>query len=322
MKRTMPLAALIAITSVAAFLPAKKSKIEPPTDEWTSNIRDLAPGPVEQAPAKPRKALLFWLHTGFNHQVIPHVNEVFKVLGEKSKAFEVELTLDIEKFTPESLARYDAVILNNNCSDRIFRNIFRDVLDNRVSAIHKGKNLGAAYADLTERQKEEKAAALEKSLIDFVASGKGIASIHGSIVMLNQSKPFCEMMGGNFIYHPPHQKLTYKPIDADHPLTKPFGGKPVSFVDELYVYGPPYEQKNFLPLLEVSSKGLKGIKKETPETMVASWIKRHEKGRVFYCSPGHYPHSYESTEMLTFLLNGMRYVLGDLDAPDAPLKAK
>jgi type 1 glutamine amidotransferase len=48
-----------------------------------------------------------------------------------------------------------------------------------------------------------------------------------------------------------------------------------------------------------------------------AWIKPHGKGRVFYCSPSHFPESYESPTMLQFLLDGIQYAAGDLECDDS-----
>ena len=50
-----------------------------------------------------------------------------------------------------------------------------------------------------------------------------------------------------------------------------------------------------------------------------SWIKRHEQGRVFFCSPSHNAQSFEQPALLQFILGGIQYTLGDLDCPDSPL---
>jgi type 1 glutamine amidotransferase len=50
-----------------------------------------------------------------------------------------------------------------------------------------------------------------------------------------------------------------------------------------------------------------------------SWIKRHGQGRVMYISPSHNAQSFEQPAMLQFYLDGLQYVLGDLDCDDSPI---
>ena len=51
-----------------------------------------------------------------------------------------------------------------------------------------------------------------------------------------------------------------------------------------------------------------------------AWIKPYGKGRVFYCSPSHFPESYESSTLLQFLLDGVQYASGDLKCDDSTPK--
>jgi type 1 glutamine amidotransferase len=48
-----------------------------------------------------------------------------------------------------------------------------------------------------------------------------------------------------------------------------------------------------------------------------AWIKPHGNGRVFYCSPSHFPESYESATLLQFILDGVQYAAGDLKCDDS-----
>jgi type 1 glutamine amidotransferase len=48
-----------------------------------------------------------------------------------------------------------------------------------------------------------------------------------------------------------------------------------------------------------------------------AWIRSYGKGRVFYCSPSHFPESYESPTMLQFVLDGVQYAAGDLKCDDS-----
>ena len=48
-----------------------------------------------------------------------------------------------------------------------------------------------------------------------------------------------------------------------------------------------------------------------------AWIKPHGQGRVFYCSPSHFPESYQSATLLQFILDGVQYAAGDLKCDDS-----
>jgi len=252
--------------------------------------------------------LVFSLFTGFNHEVIPHVDRVFEILGKKSGAFNVVITRDIEQLAPDKLAGFDVLVLNNNCSVAPRRNLFLDVLE---------KN--AKYSTLDAEQRQAKADALERSILDFVKNGKGLVCIHGAVTILNNSKEFTEMLGAAFDFHPANQKITVSPVEPDHPLLAAFRDSgPLVHRDEPYAFKGPYEEHDFRPLLVIDAAAVKDGSHRFGRTVrYAAWIKPYGKGRVFYCSPSHFPESYQSPTLLRFLLDGVQYAASDLKCDDA-----
>lgn len=273
---------------------------------WVSTIEDIAPSGSKVEPAKTRKVLVFDRFTGFNHWVTPHTSQVVKVLGEKSGAYETVITQDYSCFEAKNLKKYDAVVLNNNCSKGPRRDQFLDMLDEDTK--------------LSEEEKIKKAAELEKNLISYVKKGGGLMVVHGAIVMQNNSMPFSEMVGGSFDYHPPQQEVTLELADPGHPLVEAFDGKPFVHNDEPYLFKNAYEKKNFRPLLFMDTDKLKNKRKPIEDNIrYVAWIKKHGKGRVFYVSPSHNAQSFEDVRLLQFYLDGTQYVLGDLKCDDSPM---
>jgi type 1 glutamine amidotransferase len=173
------------------------------------------------------------------------------------------------------------------------------------------------FWDLTKDEK--KARLLEKSLIDHIAAGNGLVLMHGAITILNNSMEFGGMCGGSFDRHPKQQEVTCNLVDPNHPLVKPFKGKPLVHVDEPYLFKDAYYDMNFHPLMEMDVSKLKGYKDDGTKRYVA-WIKKYKKGRVFFCSPSHNAQSFEKPELLQFTLNGIQYAAGDLECDDSPIK--
>lgn len=280
--------------------PAPVGAIKPPTKEWARKIESLAPSKATAAPSASRKVLIFSLATGFKHTVAPHVKEVVKVLGEKTGAFEVELSDDISVFEKLSLEQYDAVLLNNVCPDRSKRDLFWDVLKDG-----------------------QKAGELEGNLLAYVANGGGLVVVHGAIAFQNNSEAVSEMIGGSFDWHPKFQQVTLELVDPKHPLVAAFDGKGFMHQDEPYLFKNAYKEMNFRPLLEmdVSKLNAETLKKKGVSGGVryVAWIKKHGNGRVFYCSPSHNPASYETEAMLRFLLDGIQYTVGDIECKDSPV---
>lgn len=301
------LVAALASVATAEKLPYAKSKITPPTPEWTAKIEKAAPAKPTVAAPK-RKILVFSLITGYDHKVTPHVDRVFEILGKKSGLFETTVTRDIEKLMPESLADYDVLVLNNNCSKGARRNLFLDEMERNPK-----------YKKLSGQERQAHCDELEKSLLDYVAGGKGLVVVHGAPTMLNNSPGFTGMVGAAFDYHPPNQYVTVRTVDGNHPLVAAFRGRgPFIHRDEPYCFKGAYDKLDFHPLLLMDIKDMKGTKGKIDKIVrYVAWIKPHGEGRVFYCSPSHFPESYESPTLLRFILDGTQYAAGDLKCDDS-----
>ena len=303
------LVALFFVLLSYALVSAQNTSLEAfPVDEaWTTKIFNLAPEKPTAPVSKTHNVLLFSLHTGFEHWVIPHANAVVTILGEKSGAYDVVASKDVFMFEKERLQEFDAIVLNNNCSISPKRDLFFDAL--------------SSDSTLTEDYIVQKAAELEDNLLDYVRNGGGLAVIHGAIVMQNNSKEVSEMIGGSFDYHPRQQTIALQLADKKHPLTAAFKSGSFTHYDEPYFFKNAYARKNFKPLLYMEMDKIQEVKHETEDQVsYVSWIKTYGNGRVFYCSPSHNAQSYESSELLAYYLNGMQYVLGDLQCDDSTVK--
>ncbi|MGC6423462.1 MAG: ThuA domain-containing protein [Lentimonas sp.] len=299
MKRALTITFAIA---VASLLPAANVAPFELSEAWSHKIESLAPKKAQVEARAKRRVLIFTLITGFNHWATPHTAEVVRILGEKTGAYDAVVSDELSHFEKENIAQYDAIVLINNCSKRPNRHLFFDALGDM-----------------------EKAVELENNLLDHVESGHGLTAIHGAIVMLNKSEPFGEMLGGWFEYHPKQTTVVGKVLDHEHPISTAFGGEDFSHHDEPYCFHGAYFDFNFHPLLEMELPTVdEAIHKKVFEPKgksvkrYISWIKPHGEGRVFYCSPSHNAQSFEDPELLQFVLNGMQYVLGDLECDDGP----
>ncbi len=287
------------------------------TPEWQVRMQAIAPAAAMAEPKRTRTLLVFPLITGFDHKVTPKTTEVIRILGEKTGAWQIVVSSDIEEFAPENIGKYDAVVLNNNCPTGKDRDVFRDVLVNLLD------KHGQKYREMALAEREAKARTLLESLMRYVENGGGLIAIHGAIANFNHNDDFSALLGGSFHFHPPSQEVTLLPVDTEHPLLKCFGGKPFVHKDEPYLFNRAYEKMNFRPLLEMDMSRLKPDKRVVQLPAIkryTAWIKRHGKGRVFYCSPSHHPESFDQPALLQFMLGGIQYALGDLECDDTPLK--
>ena len=197
-------------------------EIVPLNEAWKQKIQDLAPKQTRFPSSSPKKILLFSLHTGFEHWVIPHTAEVIQILGSNTKQFDVVASKDIQQFEKANLAEYDAIILNNTCSKPDHRHLFWDQL--RAESTADSALLMA------------KAQGFESNVLEFVKKGGGLLLLHGGITTLNNSQKFSELVGASFDYHPPQQSIQVKLEDPSHPLVAAFPKEGFSHVDEPYFY--------------------------------------------------------------------------------------
>jgi len=266
------------------------------------------------APAKPkaaRRVLVYCHAAGFVHSSIPLAAETVKAMGEKTGAYTATITYDPADITAENLAKYDALFL-----DSTTLNFLDDPKDEAVTTARK------------------------KALLDFVRGGKGLVGLHAAGDSYHTSpkrgsneaivgtwQEFDTMIGGYFKFHWLYpQVVTVKIDDPKSPLTAMFKG-PFQVHDEIYTFvQDSFSRKNVHVLTSVDySKMTDADKaKESPATKrtdgdyALSWIRHEGKGRVFYEALGHSEHIYAMTPIMTQLLAGIQYALGDLPADDKP----
>jgi type 1 glutamine amidotransferase len=274
---------------------------------WKDKIKALAP---EKAtfPAKKKKVLVFSLHTGFDHWVRPHTEEMVKILGENSGAFTVSASKDISMMELKNLEKFDVLVLNNTNSKPDQRNLFWDKL----------KESGADSAVVMQQ-----ALALEANLRKFVENGGGLLVLHGGNTTLNNSWDFSRLLGGSFDYHPPQQAFQVRIEDPTHPLVQAFPKEGFNHIDEPYFYKNAYSELDFKPLLYFNNAEIKNQRKGqelTEGKTYVAWIRAEGKGKVMYISPSHNAQSFENPDLLQFYLDGMQYVAGDVECDETPIK--
>ena len=299
----------LSLLAFVFFLKLSAQGLEPLeiTDEWLASIEKLAPSKTRIATNSKKKVLVFSKATGYDHWIIPHNVEMLKILGRKSKAFEIHIGYDIENFDKKNLKKYDAVILNNSNPSGPDRDLFSDLLKQNTT--------------LTDQEIKIKAASYEQNLMNYVTKGGGLMIMHGAITVQNNATHFSKMTGGSFDYHPKQQEIHVKEVDLNHPLVKAFKGKGLTHIDEPYFFKNAYFDYDFRPLLYMEVDKIEGLREEVDEKVIyVSWIKRYGKGRVFYSSPGHNAQSLDNPDVLHYFLDGMQYVVGDLKCDDSPMK--
>ncbi|HNY26140.1 MAG TPA: ThuA domain-containing protein [Candidatus Sumerlaeota bacterium] len=280
---------LFGVLSCGLALAAHNPNPPQPSDDMLNKMRAALPEKATKAPAKPRKILVFWRCEGFFHSSIPLATQAFKAMGEKTGAFSVDVSDDMNVLTAENLAKYDGLLFNNT-----------------------------TMLEPNEAQ--------QKAILDFVKSGKGIIGVHAASDNFYKWKEGAEMIGATFDGHPWTSEGTWpvKLDEPDHVLLKGFDHKGFLLKEELYQPGGPYSRAKLRILVSMDmdhpdsrKPDPKSIKRvDLDEGLV--WIHKVEKGRVFYSGFGHNEDIFWNKAMLQQYLDGIQYALGDYEMDDRP----
>lgn len=277
--------------------PAQKPRNFPAlTPAELAAIDAAVPARARAVPVRPRRLLVFNRTGGFVHASIPHGDEALRRLGEKTGAFTATVTDDIAAFSAENLASFDAVVFNNT-TRLAFNN--------------------PAY---------------RRALLEFVASGKGVAGLHAATDNFPTWPEGQALLGGVFHGHPwtANDVSAVKLDEPAHVLNSAFNGRGFWIRDEIYQITGPYGRDRQRVLLSLDMSRPENARppekiKRTDNDFPISWIKTQGAGRVFYSSLGHNKDVFSTPELLQHFLDGLQFALGDLPAdavPSASLAAK
>ncbi len=270
---------------------ATAQNLEPVPQEQIDQISALLGPQLTAKPAKARTLLVFWRCEGFVHgKALEYGNKALELAAAKTKAFKVDFTNDYEALKPANLAKYDALVLNNTTGLKTQENRF-----------------------------------VEPAIVDFVKSGKGLAVIHAGADNFNKAEQAAEMVGGRFWGHPWGSGGTwaFKLDDPGNALNQAFGGKGFPAGDEIYQQESPFYNRAKLHVLvsldfaDKATAEAQGQRRDDKDYAV-SWIRPYGKGRVFYTSFAHDQRAFLNKAVLTHILDGVQFVLGDLKADDTP----
>ncbi len=270
--------------------------------EHKALIDAALPKEAPAEPGKPRRILVTNLAMrdgmpwqGSSHAIIPVHNYAFDQMGKQTGAYEAVFSNDVEMFRPDTLRQFDAVCFLNS--------------------------VGVLWED------EE----LKQSLLEFVASGKGLIGIHDAIAtfvqypVYDQWPAFGQMLGGTENGgHPWNgEPMMIQVEDKDSPITAAFGGKSFQIADQAFQLQEPVFRDKLRILLSidvantVSPSRVLPVRQDDMDFPIG-WIRSYGQGRVFYNGFGHNAHVFWDPALLEFTLAGIQYALGDLEADDTP----
>ncbi len=228
---------------------------------------------------KGRKGRLLYLtlSAGFKHTSVAPSRTIVQEIGEKSGTFDTTVTEDVTPFTRENLKDYDAVMFYTT-----------------------------GELPMTDEQK--------KAFIDFIRSGHGFIGVHSATDTFYMWSDYADLIGGYFTGHPWHQLVTVDVIDPASPIVG-FLGKSFQINDEIYqITDFRADTSHVLLKLDPSSVDLKkpGVFRRYYGWPLA-WTRRYGEGRVFYTALGHEEAVWKDQRYQTLLLNGIQWVMGQIN---------
>lgn len=262
-------------------------------EEIAANIPEAT-----KIPQSDRKVLVFWRCEGFIHTSIPFGNYALEQIAEQTGAFTIELADEYGVFTKKNLAAYDAILFNNT-------------------------------TNLVPNESQQEA------ILDFIRSGKGIVGLHAAADNFKKWEEGIALMGGVFDGHPWTAGGTwaFKLDDPKNSLNAAFDGEGFWHKDEIYWYKPDSFQgrdrlrvllsldmshpQNAVPLKNEKFKA-KVPADPTNLDVPVSWCREVGKGRLFYTNLGHNDMTFANKTVLTHILDGIQFALGDLEADAIP----
>jgi len=270
---------------------------------------DSIAGSIKVAPtAKHRTVLVYGISFGPHRFSIRTAQQVFKLLGEKTGAYEAIISDDLTNFEVEKLKQFDAVIFANTTGEVFCRPADKDQF-NSLSADEK-------------RKQEENAARLEKNLDDYVRNGGGFMGIHSATDSLKNEKAYAALIGAVFSQHPwgPNETVMIRIEDPNHALARGvFPNDEFKFHDEIYEFREPLDRTRSHVILSLdlakSDKPNRPLRHSDGDYPIA-WTRSYGQGRVFYCSLGHAMSTFADPTILKFWLRGIQFAAGDIDTQE------
>jgi len=226
---------------------------------------------------KQGKLLYMTLTKGYHHETVDSSQPILKEMGEKSGAFQITVTQDVNAFTRDNLKNYDAVMFYTTGE--------------------------LPFTD------EEKSA-----LVDFLKSGHGFVGVHSATDTWYEWGVYNKIVGGYFNNHPWHQEVTVNVVDPNNKLVSSLG-KSFRITDEIYQIADfQADTSHLLLALDPASVDVhkEGVWRRYYGWPVA-WTRMFGQGRVYYNSLGHEEATWKDPRFQDMLLRGIKWVMRQTD---------
>jgi type 1 glutamine amidotransferase len=264
-------------------------------EEEKQKIEAALPQQAVAKPKRPRKLLVMDLNVVYNGHLANRfaVDYALELMGKKTGAYEVVESNDLDNLTYERIRQFDAVYPNNTVGALL-------LVDENV----------------------------RNGLLRFVREGGGLAGNHAWSHTAMDWPEFNEMIG---TFHGSHRQNDEEAMirieDRASPLTAAFGGKEFLHKDEFFRYAEGVYSREKVRVLLTMDVEKTDMNQGTPcgrpcsrpdNDYALSWIRSYGKGRVFFLGIGHRPTLLHNPAMAAYVLAGIQFIVGDLDADTTP----
>ncbi|MBL7817845.1 MAG: ThuA domain-containing protein [Saprospiraceae bacterium] len=147
---------------------------------------------------------------------------------------------------------------------------------------------------------------VEKDLLAYVSSGKGILPIHCASYCFRNSSEYVKMVGGQFWRHT-MDSIETQTVQPNHVIMQ--GLKPFKVYDETYLHSKLQDDNNVLAVREIKADQFKD--KPNTKTEPYTWTRSYGKGRVFYTAYGHDENTWQNEGFHALILRGILWAVND-----------
>ncbi len=149
-----------------------------------------------------------------------------------------------------------------------------------------------------------------KVLQDYVSGGKKWLALHGTNSILafredglvdapDDAPEFMELLGSQFVAHPPIGPFKVEVVDDTNPLSQ--GMTDFEIVDELYLSKTTADIE-ILMQTRFGGEATGFVESQWPEDTIVpiTYLRKYGKGEIFYCTLGHSRSHYDLPEFAPF----------------------
>jgi uncharacterized protein len=308
-----------------------------PAQTQVAKVTDLMqmmaalPDAAPAAPKKPRKVLVLARAAGYVHSSIPLATRTIEALGQKTGAWTTVISYNPADISAANLEQYDAIFLASTTGM-----FLDDPADEPATAARR-----KALLDFVRNGKGIAGIHAATDAYHGAAPGAPAAPPSGARGPVDGGAPlwpeFDRMIGGYFKFHWIYPtQIAVKIEDPANPINAPFTSlnqqtgartaRPFSVVDEVYTFNEQSwsrERAHVLTSIDYAKmpaevKAQEPAPQRTDHDYALSYIQREGQGRVFVLVLGHDESIYKLPAILSHVLAGVQYALGDLQADDSP----